>query len=223
MRWSSDRELHICRSSMKRCPPFLKPRLRRMRAMPWPSLIATGKEQMDAATVRRPERRNTAREERPARTRPTAAAQASIPCITQPELPALLVRPGDLVGRELDADYRAILARAPPDQLSTRPRHRHHLPDPPRSAARALRRGDRRPCAEAASPPHYADDDAGASDAAHRAHRRGMAPSRSALYARRRAWHRKRAGQPRTPSIRQGIGWPRGRAECGGAQLDHLQ
>ena len=188
------------------CAPHL-PLIDEERTPPSRVHACGGQGALHAGTSRRPERRNTPPTREAAGSRAATAAHTGIPRAAQPELPALLVRPGHLVGRELDADYRAILARAPPDQLPARPRHRHHLPDAPRPAARALRRRDRRPRAEAATAPHHADDDAGAGNACLPCSPPGAGSISAYLYApRRRARHRERAGQPRTPGIRQGTG-----------------
>ena len=62
-----------------------------------------------------------------------------------PELPPLHLRPGDLAGRHVDADGRAVVAGADADGLGDDARHRDRAADAAGAAAGALRRRDRRP------------------------------------------------------------------------------
>ena len=87
------------------------------------------------------------------------AAPADLRRTGQPQLPALVRRPGRLAGRHLDADGRAVLAGAAADRLGHRDRAGRRPADAAGAAARALRRRGRRPGGQAPADDRPAGDD----------------------------------------------------------------
>ena len=132
-----------------------------------------------------------------------------LPVAPHPQLQAVLLRPGRLAHRHVDADDRARLAGARPvRQQRVRGRLRARAAVLAHAAVRRVGWRDRRPLRQAHGAGHHAVGDGG--------HRRGARPARrhrrrhalDGLRARLRVRHRAGGRQPRPPLVRVGDGRP---------------